>query len=170
MRACSSTCQDWGSLYFHKAIFENWEVRVGVLFKFVKFFSYSIERIIISIVTKITIVDKEGIYHLEIYFLTGNLILNFEVLQHLFLTNCWINRLYHSVKSVQIRSFFWSVFSNIRTEYGEIPCISPYSVQMRENTDQKKLRIWKHFTQWTVMPYLLQKCFYIFIFLHGHQL
>ena len=54
---------------------------MGVLFKFVKFFSYSIERIIISIVTKITIVDKEGIYHLEIYFLTGNLILNFEVLQ-----------------------------------------------------------------------------------------
>ena len=26
---------------------------------------------------------------------------------------------YHCVKSVQIRSFFWSVFSNIRTEYGE---------------------------------------------------
>ena len=24
------------------------------------------------------------------------------------------------VKSVQIRSFFWSVFSRIRTEYGEI--------------------------------------------------
>ena len=25
--------------------------------------------------------------------------------------------------------------------------ISPYSVQMWENTDQKKLRIWTHFTQ-----------------------
>ena len=37
------------------------------------------------------------------------------------------------VKIVQIRSFFWSVFFHIRTEY----CISPYSVQMRENTDQK---------------------------------
>ena len=26
----------------------------------------------------------------------------------------------HCVKSIQIRSFFWSVFSRIRTEYGEI--------------------------------------------------
>ena len=42
----------------------------------------------------------------------------------------------HYVKSVQIRSFFWSVFSCIRTEYGEIRSISSHSVQMRENTDQ----------------------------------
>ena len=33
--------------------------------------------------------------------------------------------------------FFWSVFSHIWTEYGEILRISPYSVRMRENTDQK---------------------------------
>ena len=32
---------------------------------------------------------------------------------------------YHCVKSVQILSFFWSVFSNIRTEYGETLRISP---------------------------------------------
>ena len=32
---------------------------------------------------------------------------------------------------------FWSVFLFIRTEYGEILCISSYSVRMRENTDQK---------------------------------
>ena len=31
----------------------------------------------------------------------------------------------------------WSVFSRIRTEYGEILCISPYSVRMQEKTDQK---------------------------------
>ena len=31
---------------------------------------------------------------------------------------------------------FWSAFSRIRTEYGEIRSISPYSVRMRENTDQ----------------------------------
>ena len=31
--------------------------------------------------------------------------------------------------------FFWSILSRIRTEYGEIVCISPYSVRMRENTD-----------------------------------
>ena len=31
---------------------------------------------------------------------------------------------------------FWSVFSRIRTEYGEILRISPYSVRMWGNTDQ----------------------------------
>ena len=41
------------------------------------------------------------------------------------------------VKSVQIRSFFWSRFSRIDTGYGEILHISPYSVRMRENTNQK---------------------------------
>ena len=46
----------------------------------------------------------------------------------------------HCAKSVQIRSFFWTVFSCIRS-------ISPYSVRLRENKDQKKLRIWIHFTQ-----------------------
>ena len=54
----------------------------------------------------------------------------------------------HGVKSVQIWSFFWSIFSHIRTEYGEILRISPYSFQMRENTDQKKVSIWTIFTQW----------------------
>ena len=33
--------------------------------------------------------------------------------------------------------FFWSVFSRILTEYGEILRISPYSVRMRKNKDQK---------------------------------
>ena len=33
--------------------------------------------------------------------------------------------------------FFWSVFSRIRTEYGDLLCKSEYSVQGRENTDQK---------------------------------
>ena len=32
---------------------------------------------------------------------------------------------------------FWSLFSRIRTEYGEILRISPYSARMPENTDQK---------------------------------
>ena len=51
----------------------------------------------------------------------------------------------HCVKCVQIRGFSWSVFFRIRTEYGEIRNISPYSVRMRENTDQKKLCIWTLF-------------------------
>ena len=45
------------------------------------------------------------------------------------------------VKSVQIRSFFWSVFSHIWTEHREIRSISPYSVRVLENKDRKKLRI-----------------------------
>ena len=32
---------------------------------------------------------------------------------------------------------FWSVFSRIRTEYGDLLYKSPYSVQMWENADQK---------------------------------
>ena len=31
----------------------------------------------------------------------------------------------HFVKIIQIRSFFWSVFSHSRTEYGEISVFSP---------------------------------------------
>ena len=53
----------------------------------------------------------------------------------------------HCVESVQILSFFWSLFSRIRTEYGKMLRISQYSVRMQENTDQKKLRIWTLFTR-----------------------
>ena len=42
--------------------------------------------------------------------------------------------------------FFWSVFSPIRTEYGEILRISQYSVGMRENTDQKNFE-YGHFSR-----------------------
>ena len=31
---------------------------------------------------------------------------------------------------------FWSAFYRILTEYGEILCISPYSIRMREDADQ----------------------------------
>ena len=40
---------------------------------------------------------------------------------------------------------FWSAFSRIRTEYGQILRISPYSVRMRENTDQKNSEYGKFF-------------------------
>ena len=39
---------------------------------------------------------------------------------------------------------FWSVFSRIRIEYGEI---LPHSVRMRENTEQENSEL-GHFTQW----------------------
>ena len=54
---------------------------------------------------------------------------------------------FHCVKSVQIRSNFWSVFSHIRTEHRKIRSISPYSVLMWENTDQILLCIWTLFMQ-----------------------
>ena len=47
---------------------------------------------------------------------------------------------------VQMRSFFWFLFSCIRTEYGDFRSKSPYSVRIQEITDQKKLRIWTFFT------------------------
>ena len=46
------------------------------------------------------------------------------------------------MKSVQIRNFFWTAFSRIRTEYEEI----------QENMDQKKIRIWTLFTQRIFIP------------------
>ena len=54
--------------------------------------------------------------------------------------------LFHSVKSVQLRSFFWSVFTvNLRIE-------SEY----RKNKDQKKARIWTLFTQCSDIIFLQQ--------------
>ena len=38
----------------------------------------------------------------------------------------------------------WSAFSRIRTEYGEIPRISPYLVRMWENADQNNSE-YEHF-------------------------
>ena len=43
-------------------------------------------------------------------------------------------------ESVQIRSFFWSVFSFIWTEYGSL----------RSESDKRKLHIWTLFTQCTI--------------------
>ena len=40
-------------------------------------------------------------------------------------------------KKCPFSKFFWSVFSCIRTEYRDLQSKSPYSVRMRENTDQK---------------------------------
>ena len=39
-------------------------------------------------------------------------------------------------KKCPCSELFWSVFSPIRTEYGEIRNISTHSVQMRENKDK----------------------------------
>ena len=46
---------------------------------------------------------------------------------------------------------FWSVFFRIRTEYGEIRSFSPYSVRMRENTDQNNCE-YGHFSRNASFP------------------
>ena len=43
----------------------------------------------------------------------------------------------HCVKSVQIRSYFWSAFFCIQTQYGEMLHFSPRSVRIQKNMDQK---------------------------------
>ena len=39
-------------------------------------------------------------------------------------------------KKCPYSELFWSAFSGIRIEYGEILRVSPYSVRMQENADQ----------------------------------
>ena len=55
----------------------------------------------------------------------------------------WLrNFMAHSLREKCLCSeLFWSVFSRIRTEYEEIRSISPYSVQMRGNTNQNNSEI-----------------------------
>ena len=49
-------------------------------------------------------------------------------------------------KKCPYSELFWSAFSNIRIEYGEIRSISLYSVQMRENPDQNNSE-YSHFSR-----------------------
>ena len=65
------------------------------------------------------------------------------------------------MKSVQIRSFSWSLFSCIWAEYGDLRGQSSYLFQIQENKDQKKLRIWTIFTQWLLFDksiIVINKC------------
>ena len=70
--------------------------------------------------------------------------------QYLYQVESITSKLYNTSPTLREKcpntEYFWFVFSRIRTEYGEIPNISSYSVGMRENTDQKLLRIWTLFT------------------------
>ena len=50
-----------------------------------------------------------------------------------------------------IIEFFWSMFSGIRTEYRGLFCKSPYSVQMRENTDKRNSKYGHLFTSSLVL-------------------
>ena len=48
---------------------------------------------------------------------------------------------------LEIRSYFWSAFSCIWTEYVDLLRKSSYLARIQENTDQKLLRIWTLFRQ-----------------------
>ena len=63
-------------------------------------------------------------------------------------------------KKCPYSELFWSVFSRIQTEYAEIRSISPYSVWMRENTDQKNSK-YGHFlrSEWLRYCWILKKLF-----------
>ena len=45
-----------------------------------------------------------------------------------------------TASKVPYSEFFWSLFSAIWTEYGEIQSVSKYSVQMWENKDKKNFQ------------------------------
>ena len=66
-----------------------------------------------------------------------------------------VKKLFHKLHE-KCPKFFSGSYSGILTEHGEIWSISPYSVRLRENTDQKKLRIWKLFTQYQLQNTLKQ--------------
>ena len=69
------------------------------------------------------------------------------------------------MRSVQIRNFFWSVFSCIRTEYGDLLPTSSYSARIQENTDREKLSIWTFFMQCRYFRH-----FYWFSYYLGYRL
>ena len=58
----------------------------------------------------------------------------------------------HCVKSYL--GLFWSTFSRIQSEYGEILRIYPYSVPMRENADENNSE-YKHFLRSAVFYSIL---------------
>ena len=58
------------------------------------------------------------------------------------------------MKSVQLRSYFWSVFSCIRIEYGDLRRKSPYSIRIQENTDQSA----KYFGKLSILKMYITDC------------
>ena len=52
---------------------------------------------------------------------------------------------------------FWFLFSNIRTEYGDLQSKSAYSRRMRENTDQKNFE-YGQFLRSVLFPFIICRC------------
>ena len=53
-------------------------------------------------------------------------------------------------KKCPYSELFWSAFSRIWTEYGEILCISSYWIRMRENADQNNSK-YGHFLRSVIL-------------------
>ena len=66
-------------------------------------------------------------------------------------SNIYKNENFTLLKKCRYSELLWSAFSRIRTEYGEIRSISPYSVRMRENVDQSNSE-YGHYLR-SVKPY-----------------
>ena len=77
------------------------------------------------------------------------------ILCHMPKTKQSIQKRLHCMESVQIRSFFWSVFSCIRTEYRELQSKCPYQVRIQENTDQKN-SVFRPFSRSVKNPFFFQ--------------
>ena len=56
------------------------------------------------------------------------------------------NDLYALCKKCPHSDFYWSVFDHIRTDYGDIRCVSLYSVRMRKSMEQKNSK-YGHFSR-----------------------
>ena len=56
------------------------------------------------------------------------------------------NDLYALCKKCPHSDFYWSVFDHIRTDYGDIRCLSLYSVRMRKSMEQKNSK-YGHFSR-----------------------
>ena len=71
--------------------------------------------------------ERQTVTKLKVY---PNLVINstkFHIRIKQIMTNISLKMFYlHCVRSVQIRSFFWSVFSCIRTEYGDLCSVMGY--------------------------------------------
>ena len=72
---------------------------------------------------------------------------NCEIFTPTVLKKYWLRRnfrnsteIMHCVKSVQMRSFFWSIFFRIRSEYGEIQ--SDHTVRSDGNVSSERKAIW----------------------------
>ena len=72
------------------------------------------------------------------------------------------------LKSAQIRSFFWILFSRIRTEYGDIRSMSPYSVRMREKLEKTRTRITPNTDSFYAIYFLKESVFFLGIIAKTH--